>query len=359
MKTILKVDVFPKWLRFLLLSWILNGSYFKFVSCIEENSDVIPVVYDASSVDGHFQVELAKNIFFFMKFLQGKNVKPEFFDLSSFKEKSMKECVLKLKDFKVIVSLLGDEELKQFAYTYDSELELSKIAIYTPRAISSSWKAPHSVAIKSLQMSQESGAVVLLNRVSKVGVKTLIPVLDGDSASEYDLLKSYHKISIETGMKLKFTKPILLSNPGHGDHLKELLSEHVGFNEKQLQNPNQSVSLVGQWVNMKNQLHPGVLLLARNASTLAMKIAVEKNHILLNWFSPNIVEFEEWAYNKEGSQVLNKNLFGLYTTSFLGSKGWDNPIRRQVLRELAMSTGKMNHQFDAFSRMPISACPFL
>lgn len=385
-----KVNVFPNWVHYLLSTFFLhtclhpmngvNSNKFHNMDNIANINDynqlakTLTFIYDSASVDGHLQVDLVKSAVVSLQAMEkGNSFKPLFIDLSSIASESkleaMQLCVKKLisNEIKVIVSLLGGQELTEFAGVYNSfqslESETSRLFIYTPRSYSSLWKSPQSVIIKSLQMSEEARAVALLHRVGKVGVRTLIPVLDGDSDAELEQLQSYYKIGSEKKLKIKFTKPILLNNVAHGDHLKMMLEEHAGFNENRLRMHNKVIT---EGSHKKTKLNPGILLLARNASTLAMKIAAEKRHLLLNWFSPNILEFEEWAYRETtqgesnnsgvGSQEVKaesedpnnsfagtkpkNSFFGLYTVNFVGSKGWDNPARRQMLRDLAASSCK-------------------
>lgn len=337
-----------------MISGLGNGRIWE-----EDNGlKVIPVLYDSTGVDGHLQSELAKTVYLSVEIMEkglGEKVKPLFVDLGN-KERGIQNILKIVHGNNIVISLLESEQLVKFVKSYEKE-EMSKkniLNVYTPRSL---WK-PESVGgwsgvvvIKTLQMSEEAKAVALLHRVNKVGVKTLIPVLDSDNCQEQDYqLKYYAKLVGGRKGGLKLSKPIYLSRPEHEENLRKVLGESVNFNEDHLRENfgNKSI-MVGE--SNEEDLKPGILLLAKNGSKVAMAIAEERKHLLLNWFSPNIIELEEWAMKEkdngqkdnriEGARVekANNSLFGLYTVNFVGAKGWDNPRRRQVLRELASFTG--------------------
>ncbi|CAL8082297.1 unnamed protein product [Orchesella dallaii] len=342
----------------------------------DEWKDKIPVIYDTSAIDGEFQNELAKSVVVALRVLEDHGLQPLFLDLAKLdattsKVNAIQKCskILIMNKFTVLVSLLNGDELKKFSHSYDnlvgkmgSIVEETKLHIYTPRSYMSSWKFPQSVIVKSLQMSEEARGVTLLNRVNKVGVRTLIPILDGDIMSQFELLNMYHDLGKLNKGGIELTKPILLNDPNHPTRIKQILSD---IQESSLLAQDSDNSLRNS-TTLKSK--PGVLILATKGSHLAMKIATENIH-LWSWFSPNMLEIEEATISQKvrdqernednrthdsqavlddnGGQLnhssqgttANNSFFGLYTVNFVGSKGWDNPLRRRMLRELTTFTG--------------------
>lgn len=363
------VTVFPGWTRCLLsLGFIYLGlsptggqsSLDSSLFMEKESPDKIPIIYDSSGIDGVLQNELAKAAFLALGIVDSKGIQPLLIDFSSFKVKAEQKCakILITNKFNLVVSLLDGDALINFVHAYEKSERVKheeKLFVYTPRSLPSYWKHPSSVVIKSLQMSEEAKALALLNRVRNVGVQTLIPVLDGDSASQAELLKSYVRLGKESKWTVKLSSPIFLNEQSHSESLKRILREYTGFYTSHLKTHNLGIAERNHTGSMQR---PGILLLAKRTSQLALKIASEKNHLLLSWFSPHILDFEEWANNVNSREVnwmsdtaaqepnhfekgttANNSFFGLYTVNFVGSKGWDNPLRRRLLRELTTFTG--------------------
>ncbi|OXA53920.1 hypothetical protein Fcan01_10889 [Folsomia candida] len=114
---------------------------------------------------------------------------------------------------------------------------------------------------------------------------------------------------------MKLMEPILMGDSQSDVCLRKILNTNFSHPEEKL----------------------GVLLLARNDSNPAIRIAEEEG-TKLSWFSPDLIEHEEYAFDL-GNKERMANL-QIYTNLFVGSTGWDNAER--LLGEL----GK-NFAYDA------------
>lgn len=112
---------------------------------------------------------------------------------------------------------------------------------------------------------------------------------------------------------MKLMEPILMGDSQSDVCLRKILNTNFSHPEEKL----------------------GVLLLARNDSNPAIRIAEEEG-TKLSWFSPDLIEHEEYAFDL-GNKERMANL-QIYTNLFVGSTGWDNAER--LLGELGKNFGK-------------------
>lgn len=308
----------------------------------------IPVLYSTSGIDKEFQLELFKSVFASLRDLDvsGDTFTPDFIDVSQLKNSTLVAQRLWTNSLAAptsltLISLLSESHLSQIASEWDRLVSSNPtritrpVKIYTPRLIGGV-HFPPSVVVSSVQMGRTGASVALLNRVAKVGINALIPVLDGGDVSQVKWLDIFEQEAGRLG-GIGFTDPIFIQRPDHLATFREMLDKQGGIR------------------GGSGKKRFGVLLLARNGSRLALRAAGEREHVQMGWFSPDILEHEEWAYGggEEGDESRGRQRreiatnvttvnahFGLYTVNFVGSGGWDNPTRRRMLRELTKYTGR-------------------
>jgi len=330
------------------------------------------VLYNSSGIDKEMQKELVKAAFMALRDIDEEDIDPRFIDLSVLEnsqlmDQSAMATVAKWihgNGTNVIVSLLHGQSLKSFSLVYqtvvnekikadqylmqsDQKNPSSELTVVTPRIYPKSCVVS-GVKVLSLQMSEISLAVALLNRVEKVGVHTLIPVID-DSSYQLHLLQEFVKQGELRNKRIRFTAPVFLSQSGHLARLSDMLKEYTGIKEETVYVHDAQYVRAG---NLSESF--GILLLASQGSHHAMQAAAQKKHIHLGWFSPDFIEHEEWASQNRDHRHLNavgesngnfsvgieNNFYGMYSVAFVGSKEWDNAERRRALLEISTYTGK-------------------
>jgi hypothetical protein len=337
------------------------------------NRNNIAVLYDSSGIDKEFQDELLKSVFVALRELDEEDLRPQFLDLSKIQASLASEWILQNRTVS-IVSLLGTESLSSFIATYDMVLLSSAsdfppdLQIFTPRLLQRT-EFPTKVAVLkvySLQMSPRALSTALLNRVEKVGIRTLIPVLDSNSDFQLSFLQQFVGVGEVRLKPIHFTRPIFIDDPNHLASFKAILNEYGnGVSEQKLREHSSQDQSTPSSSVFFNSSSIGVIMLAAEGSQKAMQVAAEKKHMQMGWFSPNILQHEEWAYRASDNDTNNideslndvKSFgnssssspsadveinphFGLYSVSYVGSQGWDNPQRRRVLRELTSYAGE-------------------
>ncbi len=325
----------------------------------------ISVLFSSTSIDKEFQMELLKAVFASLRDLDSNGQTlfvPDFIELSS--SISPAKAAQRVWDNSSlsVVSVLSESDLSQFASEYDGIISSSSkiipnLQIFTPRMVDVT-NFPSSVTVLSVQMNKRALSLAVLNRVEKVGINSLIPVLDYGDESQAQWLSIFEQEGRRMGKSIVLTTPIFIDNPQHLESFRQMLDDQGDIKGAFSKHPSPKF---------------GVLLLASQGSRIALRVAAEKKHVQMGWFSPSILEYEEWAYGgieqqnqtseiirneksisdpakkeeRNHTPVFNSH-FGLYTVNFVGSSGWDNPSRRRMLRELTKYTGECNFLYDFY-----------
>jgi hypothetical protein len=290
----------------------------------------IPVFYDSTAMDHHMQMEMLKAVFLSLRAHDPHDkLHPHFLDLAHTPHWLPNPNATKIT---TIISLLSHTALEEWSAHYHAHTRPHlppPITIFTPRLLSAPLDAAPSITLFSLQMDARALSVALLHRVEKVGTRTLVPILDSHSPAQLLLLQHFVEAAEQRLVPIRLTSPLFLDQPS--------------------QLPSTFRHLVGE----SGGVGVGVLLLAEKGSQRAMELAADKKDLHVGWFSPNILQHEEWAYNnnnnnnnttnttpiEQGEEERVSPYFGLYTLEYVGGTGWDSPLRRRVLRQLSSYTG--------------------
>ena len=282
----------------------------------------IGVLFDSSGIDSEYQRELLQAVQLAFRALNDNDVKVHYIDITSTKSSLLASAQwIHGNQTKTVVSLLQPETLSEFTVSYENLQTGQRLSIFSPRIVQKNIFAKKSVRVFSLQMSEMALAVALLNRVEKVGVTTLTPVLDKDNSAQLELLAHFITAGQHRLQPIEFSSPIFVTNNERSSALKNVLADESN-----------------------SPITRGILILATHASQSVIETAREgSNAMQMRWFSPYFTDYEEWATQQaeySESKSNNNATFGIYSIAYVGARGWDNPSRRKTLRELASGMRK-------------------
>ncbi|CAG7832091.1 unnamed protein product [Allacma fusca] len=285
-------------------------------------SGKITVLYDSSSLDREYQLELLTAVQMAFYNLNEGDFLPQYIDLGRM-DPPLTTALLTSTQWIInnrtnaMVSLLEPQALTQFIQIYDQFKSRRVLKVFTPRLVPKNTLPKTSVQVLCLQMSEMALSTALLNRVEKIGVKTLIPILDRDDPAQLEFLQHFIAAGHHRTEPIGVSSPLFVVQGEKSPSLQEVLNDE-----------------------RNSGISTGILLLATQGSQTVMEVANESKNILqMRWFSPNLMQYEEWALRGPESSNLRSNAtFGIYSVHFVGTRGWDNPSRRKTLRELTHKT---------------------